>query len=174
MIESFAMNETRTLLLNGKQVEQRISRLAYQIYEDNAMETEIILAGIVKSGYQLCEKIASNIRTISPLNVILTEVKVDKHSQLNTDILISLNKDQLKGKVIILVDDVLNSGKTMMFALKPFLNADIKKIRTVVLIDRNHKRFPIAADFTGLSLSTTLQEHISVEFSTDGIFAWLS
>ena len=115
-----------------------------------------------------------NPQNFFPCLFILTEVKVDKHSQLNTDILISLNKDQLKGKVIILVDDVLNSGKTMMFALKPFLNADIKKIRTVVLIDRNHKRFPIAADFTGLSLSTTLQEHISVEFSTDGIFAWLS
>jgi pyrimidine operon attenuation protein/uracil phosphoribosyltransferase len=80
----------------------------------------------------------------------------------------------LQKKVIILVDDVLNSGKTMMYALKPFLAADIKKIRTVVLIDRNHKRFPVAADFTGLSLSTTLQEHVSVEFDKNGAAVYLS
>lgn len=174
MTKVFTMNEPRTLLLNGKQVEQRINRLAYQIYEDNANENEIVLAGIMKSGYQLCEKIASAIRNISPLNVLMAEVHVDKHSQVNTDIFISLKKDQLFGKVVILIDDVLNSGKTMMFALKPFLDADIKKIRTVVLIDRNHKRFPVSADFTGLSLSTTLQEHVSVEFTTNGIFVWLS
>ena len=174
MTKNITMNESRTILLNDKQVEQRINRIAYQIFEDNAMEREIVLAGIVKNGFQLCEKIASVIRSISPLNILMAEVKVDKHSQVNTDIIISLKKDQLKGKVIILVDDVLNSGKTIMFALKPFLEADIKKIRTVVLIDRNHKRFPIAADFTGLSLSTTLQEHVSVEFTSDGIFAWLN
>ncbi len=167
-------NDSRTLLLNEKQVLQRVNRIAYQIYEDNSDEQEIILAGIAKSGYLLCEKLAQAIQTISPLKVLLTEVIVDKHSQVNKEISISLNREQLQKKVIILVDDVLNSGKTLMYALKPFLAADIKKIRTVVLIDRNHKRFPVAADFTGLSLSTTLQEHVSVEFDKNGATAWLS
>jgi pyrimidine operon attenuation protein/uracil phosphoribosyltransferase len=167
-------NDPRTLLLNEKQVLQRVNRIAYQIYEDNSDEHEIILAGIAKSGYLLCEKLALAIQTISPLKVLLTEVIVDKHSQVNKEISISLNREQLQKKVIILVDDVLNSGKTMMYALKPFLAADIKKIRTVVLIDRNHKRFPVAADFTGISLSTTLQEHVSVEFDKNGATAWLS
>jgi pyrimidine operon attenuation protein/uracil phosphoribosyltransferase len=75
---------------------------------------------------------------------------------------------------VIVIDDVLNSGKTMLYALRPFLSADIKKIRTVVLIDRNHKRFPVAADFSGLSLSTTLKEHVFVEFENDSAKAWLS
>ena len=168
------MNEPRTMLLNSKQTDQRIDRLAFQIYEDNASEKEIILAGIMKSGYQLSERIASSLKKISPLKVLLTEVRIDKHSQLTGDISISIDKRQLQGKVIILVDDVLNSGKTMMYALKPFLEADIKKIRTVVLIDRNHKRFPVSADFCGISLSTAMQEHVSVEFNIEGAFAWLS
>lgn len=168
------IKEKRTLLLNEKQVIQRINRLAYQIYEDNAGENEIILAGIMKSGYQLSEKIAQTLKNISPLKILLSEVNIDKHSQVTTNISITLSKDDLQGKVIVLIDDVLNSGKTMMYALKPFLEADIKKIRTVVLIDRNHKRFPVAADFSGITLSTTMQEHVSVEFTTKGIFAWLS
>jgi pyrimidine operon attenuation protein/uracil phosphoribosyltransferase len=168
------MSESRILLLNEKQVMHRIDRLAYQIYEDNSDEKEIILAGIIKSGFQLCEKIAESLVKISPLKVELAEVYINKHSQLAADISISLKPADLPGKVVILIDDVLNSGKTMMYALKPFLAADIKKIRTVVLIDRNHKRFPVAADFTGVSLSTTLKEHISVEFNAEGVSAWLS
>jgi pyrimidine operon attenuation protein/uracil phosphoribosyltransferase len=168
------MNESRTLLLNDKQVMHRIDRLAYQIYEDNSAESEIILAGIMKSGFQLCEKISSSLKKISPLKVKIAEVHINKHSQSATDISISLEREQLSGKVVVLIDDVLNSGKTLMYALKPFLAADIKKIRTVVLIDRNHKRFPVSADFTGLSLSTTLHEHVSVEFEDSGVSAWLS
>ena len=168
------MNGSRILLLNSKQIVQRINRLAYQIYEDNVSEKEIILAGIIKSGYQLCEEIAALLKKISPLNVQMAEVYVDKHSQLATDVSVSFNPEQLQGKVIVVIDDVLNSGKTMMYALKPFLAADIKKIRTVVLIDRNHKRFPVSADFKGLSLSTTLQEHVTVEFGKEGIMAWLN
>ncbi len=168
------MIDSRTLLLDEKQVLQRINRLAYQIFEDNSKETEIVLAGIVKNGYLLAEKIASVLISISPLKISLAEVLVDKHSQVNKDISISINKKDLQGKVVILVDDVLNSGKTMMYALKPFLDADIKKIRTVVLIDRNHKRFPLSADFSGLSLATTHQEHVSVEIEGSNITAWLS
>ncbi len=168
------MEDSRTLLLDEKQVMRRIDRLAYQIYEDNSSVKEIILAGIMKSGFQLCEKIAESLRKISPLKVITAEVHINKHSQLSNDISLSIREDQLQGKVVILIDDVLNSGKTLMYALKPFLASDIKKIRTVVLIDRNHKRFPVAADFTGISLATTLKEHVSVEFAKDGVSAWLS
>ncbi len=168
------MNESRTLLLNDKQIRQKINRLAYQVYEDNASEKEIILAGIMKSGFQLCEIIASIITSISPLKVTIAEVHIDKHSKVNTDATISINKDQLNGKVVILIDDVLDSGKTLMYSLKPFLASDIKKIRTVVLIDRNHKRFPVSADFAGLTLSTALKEHVTVEFFSGGISAWLS
>ncbi len=165
--------DPRTLLLDGKQIRQRIDRLAYQIYEDNATEKEIILAGIVNSGYQVAISLKRALENICELKISLAEVQLDKHSQ-NSKVTLSVRRDDLQGRVVILIDDVLNSGKTMMYALKPFLDADIKKIRTVVLVDRNHKRFPVAADFTGLSLSTTLKEHVSVEFDNEGAKAWLS
>ena len=166
--------ESRTLLLNEKQVDQKIDRLAYQVYEDNSSETEIVLAGIMRSGYQVAERISSALSRISPIMVTLAEVHIDKHGLVDAAIKISIPEQQISKKVVILIDDVMNSGRTMMYGLKPFLSADIKKIRTVVLIDRNHKRFPVSADFTGLSLSTTLQEHISVEFSGTNAQVWLS
>jgi pyrimidine operon attenuation protein/uracil phosphoribosyltransferase len=165
--------EERTLLLNARQIDQRVNRIAYQIYEDNINEKEIVVAGIMKNGYRVAEKIAEVIRNISPLLVTMAEVHIDKHSQSGKEISLSLPKNSLAGKSVTLVDDVLNSGKTIMYALKPFLESDIKKIRTAVLIDRNHKRFPVAADFTGLSLSTTLHEHIAVEFDGNIPTAWL-
>jgi pyrimidine operon attenuation protein/uracil phosphoribosyltransferase len=161
------MEATRTVILNSEQIEQRINRIAYQLYEDNVEEQDIIIAGIAKSGFVFAEKIVSVLKKISPLNIQLTEVIIDKHSQVKKEIELSVTKEQLQGKVIILVDDVLNSGKTLIYALRPFLNADIKKIRTVVLIDRNHKRYPISADYTGLSLATTMQEHVTVEFGKE-------
>src|SRR5689334_3595733 len=108
-------NESRTLLLDDKQVVQRINRLAFQIYEDNSSETEIVFAGIIKSGYQLATQLKSAIEKISPLKITLTEVHLDKHSQ-NTKVTLSTDLDSFQGKVVILIDDVLNSGKTMMYA----------------------------------------------------------
>lgn len=159
------MELLKTVILNQSQIAQRINRIAYQVYEDNVDEQEIIVAGIAKSGFVFAEKIVDVLKNISALKIQLIEVIIDKHSQTRKEIILPLNKEQLLGKVIILVDDVLNSGKTMIYALRPFLNADIKKIRTVVLVDRNHKRYPIAADYVGMSLATTLQEHVSVEFN---------
>jgi pyrimidine operon attenuation protein/uracil phosphoribosyltransferase len=168
------MAHTPTLLLDQKQIQQRIDRLAYQIYEDNAGEKEIILAGILKNGYLVAERLEKVLNKIANFSIKLIEIKIDKKSQVEQDILISLKKEELTGKVVILIDDVLNSGKTMMYALKPFLNADIKKVRTVVLVDRNHRRYPIAIDFSGLTLSTTLQEHVSIEFENENASAFLS
>ncbi|TAH43788.1 MAG: phosphoribosyltransferase [Bacteroidetes bacterium] len=163
-----------TLLLDQKEIEHRLNRLAYQIYEDNISESEIILAGIIKNGYLVAERLAEILKKISGLSIKLVEVHIDKKSQVEQEIVISMRREELNGKVIVLVDDVLNSGKTMMYALKPFLNADIKKVRTVVLVDRNHRRFPIAIDFSGLTLSTTMQEHVSVKFESDKARAILS
>ncbi|MBP6334138.1 MAG: phosphoribosyltransferase [Bacteroidia bacterium] len=168
------MEQNKTLLLDQNQVDQRINRLAYQIYEDNADEKEIILAGIVRNGYALAERLSAALKKIAPFSIKLIEVQIDKHSQVEKEILIPMKREDLNGKVVILVDDVLNSGKTMMYALKPFLSADIKKVRTVVLVDRNHRRYPIATDFSGLTLSTTLQEHVSVEFEKENALAFLT
>ena len=163
----------KTVLLTPEQIEQRINTLAYRIYEDNISEEEIVIAGITKTGFQLAERISSVLRNISQVKIQTISVTLEKHSA-SPEVTLSGSKDVIRGKAIILVDDVLNSGKTMLFALKPFLDTDIKKIRTVVLIDRDHKSFPVAADFAGLTLSTTLKEHVTVELNGSASGAWLS
>jgi pyrimidine operon attenuation protein/uracil phosphoribosyltransferase len=164
--------QNQTLILNNLQIEQKISRIAWQIYEDNSGEAEIILAGILSSGYSVAEKIAAELNKISAIKISLISVKINKHSQYDEEVLISSDTASLKNKTVCLVDDVLNSGKTMMYALRPFLAADLKKLRTVVLVDRNHKRYPVSADFAGLTMATTLQDHISVVLndSSGGVF----
>ena len=155
------MGETQTVLLSQKQIEQKINRIAYQVYEDNVEETEIVIAGIVKSGYVLACKIDAVLKKISPITTRLVEVAIDKHSHHQKEIKLSIDQSGLQGQTVILVDDVMDSGKTMMYALKPFLQADIKKIRIAVLVDRNHKKYPVTADFVGIRLATTMQEHIT-------------
>jgi pyrimidine operon attenuation protein / uracil phosphoribosyltransferase len=159
---------TKTLILNGKQIEQKTNRIAYEIYENNCDEKEIIIAGIEGNGYLLAQRIEKVLLKIAPIKLNLIKIVVDKKNPVGKEIKIELTEKELKDKVIILVDDVLNSGKTMIFGAKPFLSSPIKSLTTVVLVDRGHNRYPIKADFVGLSLSTTLQEHITVELDKKG------
>jgi pyrimidine operon attenuation protein/uracil phosphoribosyltransferase len=159
---------SKTLILNSKQIDQKINRIAYEIYENNHGEKEIIVAGIASSGYLLAKRISDVLGKISSLKVKLIEINVDKEDPVSCDIKIALKEKELKNKVIVLVDDVLNSGKTLIFGAKPFLVAPVKRLTTAVLVDRGHNRYPIKADFVGLSLSTTLQEHITVELGKKG------
>lgn len=166
-IESFTMG-TRTLVLNSKQIQQKINRLAYEIYESNYGEKEIIIAGIAENGYLIAKRINDVLKKISSINTLLIQISFNKKKPSEDEINIELSNKDLKNKVIVLVDDVLNSGKTLIFGAKPFLNTPVKKLVTVVLVDRGHNRYPIKADFVGVSLSTTLQEHITVEIGKKG------
>ncbi len=154
---------SKTLVLDKKQVQQKLDRLAWQIYEQNYKEKEIIIAGIADRGVLLAKKLADKLIEISNIKVKLATIKVDKDNPFYKDIEVDIQEKEYKNKVIILVDDVLNSGKTLMYGAKYFLSVPLKRLSTIVLVDRNHNRFPIKADFVGLSLSTTLKEHISVE-----------
>lgn len=161
------MAEAQVLILDKKQIEQKINRIAYQILEDNIEEKEIILAGIWDRGYKLAMRLKSVLESIADFKVILLRVDLEKQNSklvAKTD----LQENIWKNKVIILVDDVLNSGKTLAYGLGVFLNTPHKKIRTVVLVDRSHKIFPIATDFVGLSLATILKEHVDVVLDVDG------
>lgn len=158
----------KTLILNSKQIGQKINRIAYQIYENNYGEKEIIIAGIASNGFVLAKKIADVLIKIAPIKIKLIEIKINKENPIASEIKIALMEKELKNKVIVLVDDVLNSGKTLIFGAKPFLGTSVKRLTTAVLVDRGHNRYPIKADFVGLSLSTTLQEHITVEISKKG------
>lgn len=164
---------SRSLLLSPQQVQQRISRLAWQLYEDNADEKEIVIVGILQSGHQVAVRLAEALRAISPLNVTQATLRIDKHQQTAGEVQFSLSLHEIEGKVVIVADDVLNSGKTLLYALRPFLSVDVRKIRTVVLVDRNHRRYPIAADYAGLSLATTLKEHVTVEESAGQLYVYL-
>lgn len=157
--------KAKTLLLNSLQIQQRIDRLAFQVYEDNFELQELIIAGIAKSGFIVARRLQVALKNICPIKTQLIEIEVDKENPTVVKMEPSINKDDLKNKVVIVVDDVLNSGKTLIYSLRPFLDADMRKIRTVLLVDRDHKRYPVEADFVGITLSTTLQEHILVDFT---------
>ena len=149
-------------MLDAKQISQKISRMAYEIYERNNDEKEIIFAGIAQSGFELATRIEKKIKEISGIKTKLVKITLDKKNPLETKKETKINSKDIEGKVIVLVDDVLNSGKTLIYGAKLFLCASVKKLQTLVLVDRNHTRFPVKADYTGLSLSTTMQEHITV------------
>ncbi len=156
---------TATPVLSAHQIEQRLERIAYQVYEDNFNEQELLIAGIANSGYVFAQRLKTTIETICSIPVRLLEIRLDKEVPTDFTITPHMSKEDLKDKVVIVVDDVLNSGKTLIYSLRPFLEADTRKIRTVLLVDRDHKRYPVEADFVGITLSTTLQEHIRVDLT---------
>lgn len=161
------MPSNQVLILDKNQIEQKISRIAYQILEDNLEEKEIVLAGVWDRGYKIALRLKNILQEIAPFKVTMLRVDIERQNSklvANTD----LEEGSWKNKVIILVDDVLNSGKTLAYGLGVFLNTPHKKIRTVVLVDRSHKIFPIATDFVGLELSTILKEHVDVVIDVEG------
>lgn len=164
----------KTLILDNQQIQQKINRLAYQVYEENYTESSLTIAGIAPNGYALAALIAEKLRAISPIQVELVKLTVNKENPLQSEIQSSAGKAAgAESGVVILVDDVLNTGKTMMYGVKYFLEFPLKKMQTLVLIDRDHKLFPIKADFIGLSLSTNLQEHVNVQISETGMAVYL-
>ena len=156
----------RVLILNKDQIIQKINRIAYQILEDNLDEKEIYIAGMGDRGFILAMKIQDVLQKIGSSDTFLLNVRLNAKQE--TEVIDPDGKIvQLKNKVIILVDDVLNSGKTISYGLSAFLKESQKKIRTAVLVDRSHKVYPISTDFVGLSLATVLKEHIEVVIEED-------
>ena len=151
-------------VLNHKQIGQKITRMAFEIYERNIHSTGVVFAGITGMGTSLSRLLATELRKISPLSVEELEVFLDKKSVSTSEIDLSAQLD-LQGKTIIMVDDVLNTGKTLVYAMKPFLDREIQKMEIAVLVNRSHGLFPLKPDYTGFELATTLSEHIRVDFS---------
>jgi len=155
------MSEKKILILDKKQINQKVTRMAYQIWEDNLEETELVIAGIEDCGYTLAEYLQKELQQISGIKVTLMKISLDKdisHLKANTDIPI----ESCTNKVVILTDDVLNSGRTLAYGLGVFLNIPLKKLRTAVLVNRSHRTFPISSDYTGLDLATVIKEHVDV------------
>lgn len=162
------MSHNATLIMNARQIEQRINRLAWQILEHCNEEGSIVIAGIDKNGIVIAARIAKILKEISQLDIVVCSVKLGKDAPLEQPAVISIPSDQLRDKTVIVVDDVSNSGRTLMYSVKAFLNQPVKGILTCVLVDRDHTRFPVKTNFVGLSLATTMQEHIRVELPENG------
>ncbi|MFT7114716.1 MAG: pyrimidine operon attenuation protein/uracil phosphoribosyltransferase [Candidatus Azotimanducaceae bacterium] len=160
----------QTEILNGTQIAQKVKRIAWQINETFYQESEIIIAGITDRGLDLAERLLRELQSISDIKGKLCAVTINKKNPLETPVEVSIAAKDFSGKNIVLVDDVLNSGKTLIYGAKYFLDAPVKKLTTAVLVDRNHNRYPIKADFVGLSLSTTLQEHVTVDLAKNTVF----
>jgi len=157
----------KILVLNHQQIQQKIDRIAYQILEDNFEEEEIVMAGILSQGSVIARRIMAVLNNIAPFRITMINIQLNKDSstlQYSTD----TNIESCSNKVVILVDDVLNSGKTLDYGFGVFLNVPLKKLRTVVLVDRNHKSFPVSTDFSGIALSTVLKQHVYVLLSETG------
>ena len=157
-------------ILEQDQIDKIIKRIAYQILENNSQELEIFLIGIKNNGYVLAELIYHQLKQISNLNITLYSIQINKKDPLKS---IEHNFDlkKMKNKSIVLIDDVLNSGRTLLYGVKFLLDIPLSNFNTAVLIDRNHKKYPIKIDFKGISLSTSIEENVSVVFEKNNAFA---
>lgn len=153
------MNKQKVLILDQQQINWKVRRMAYQIWERNSDREEVMLIGIEKAGVCLASVLAGILTEISPLRVRLISLKIKKKHPLEG---LPAFQENLDGVSVVLVDDVANSGKTLLYALKPLLDYSPDRIMIAVLVDRTHKAFPITPDIVGHSVSTTLQDHIEV------------
>jgi pyrimidine operon attenuation protein/uracil phosphoribosyltransferase len=159
-------NETiRRQILTSIQTQQKIRRIAFEIYEQNFEERSIILAGIPGEGYEFAKKLHQELSSISPLEVKLIELKFDKSLTHQSEIHFDDQSVSIENQVVVVVDDVLNTGRTLAFAMEPFLKVQMKKVQVAVIVDREHHKFPISADYVGYSLSTTISERVEVILS---------
>jgi pyrimidine operon attenuation protein/uracil phosphoribosyltransferase len=159
-----------SIILTNEEIQNKTRRIAYQIYETNSNEKEIIIAGINGNGYVFAKNIVKILQDISTIKIVLCEVKIDKKNPLK-QISTNIPASDYKNKALVLVDDVLSSGTTLMYGIKHFLEVPLKRFKTAVLINRNHKKYPVKADFKGISLSTSMQEHVAVIFENNKAYA---
>ena len=164
--------EDKKVVINDNQIRSKLKRISYQILETNLQNSVIVIAGIESNGYLIAKELKKTLNKLSNIEVILCKVKIDKKNP-RKPIETSISKDEYSNKSIVLVDDVLNSGSTLVYAVKHFLEVKLSQFKTAVLVDRNHKKFPVKVDYKGISLSTSIQNQVIVEFKGSKIQAIL-
>jgi pyrimidine operon attenuation protein/uracil phosphoribosyltransferase len=161
------------IILNHTQTQQKITRIGHELIENCFEEPQLFIGGIIGNGFELARRLCGIIEKNSSIKVTCFEIAIDKNEPWNNSVELSIEQEKLKKGYIILVDDVINSGKTLQYALVKFLEQPTKAIKTVVLVDRKHRRYPVKANFVGLSLSTTLQDRVEVDFTNGNTKAFL-
>ncbi|WP_299437442.1 phosphoribosyltransferase family protein [uncultured Aquimarina sp.] len=162
------MQAKNNIILTHEQIQHKIKRIAYQIYETNVNENEIIIAGIAENGFIFAQRLKTILEDISDIAITLCKVTMDKSSPQNT-VETSISASAYENKSLVLADDVLNSGTALVYGVKHFLDVPLTRFKTAVLVNRNHKKYPIKADFKGISLSTSLHEHVNVTFGENDL-----
>ena len=157
------MASSKVQLLDAVQITQKLQRIAFQIMEENFDEKEITLVGIKEGGYVMAKKLQQVLKKNSTFMCNLASIQIDKKNPLQSEL--SVSEKDFSKKVIVIVDDVANTGRTLFYAMSPFRDSLPSKIQLAVLVDRQHKTFPVSPDYVGMSLATTMKEHIHVEFS---------
>jgi pyrimidine operon attenuation protein / uracil phosphoribosyltransferase len=157
----------KSLILDAAQVKQKIRRMAYEMYEHNFKEKNIVVAGIEGQGYVLAKLLVKELESISPLKATLVKVGLDKSQPQQSEVELDCEIKSIRKKCIVLVDDVLNTGRTFAYGLKPFLDIEVKKIEIAVLVNRSHTLFPVYPQYTGYKLSTTIRDHVEVNLGKE-------
>jgi len=163
--------QNRNGVLDKEAIRRKLKRMALQVAEQNSNEKQLLIAGINGNGEMVAKCLIEELNKIGSFTTSFVQIQLNKKQPLEVSLQPAMD---VNDKVVILVDDVANTGKTMLYALKPFLAVKPKKIQTLVLVERSHKLFPIQTDYAGLSIATTLQEHIAVETEGNVLTgAWL-
>jgi len=162
------MPNSEQTILDPAAVDRKLDRMAWEVIERHWGQTKIHIVGLSLSGFKLAEQLATRVQKSSSIQVVLAELSVNKRNPHAGPTSCSLPIGDFAQEHVVVVDDVLNSGATLMYAVHFLLHAPVQRLTTAVLIDRNHKSFPIKADIKGLSLSTSLKDHVDVHFSDEG------
>ena len=160
-------------ILTAEQAVLSVRRIAYQILEDNPNEKRIVIAGVISNGNHVSKSIAKVLRSISNIDVVNCQIQIDKKNPRNK-IQTSIDKSVYENQSIVIVDDVLHTGSTLIYVVRHFLQVSLTKCKVAVLINRNHKKFPIKADYKGISLSTSMHEHVEIVCKNDTFEGYLT
>ena len=161
--------KNKSVVLNQHQIAQKTERIAYEIYENTFEEPVVYIGGIAGNGFLFAERLVNKLAEISPQQVRLFEINIDKDEPLKNEIRLSIDETDLTDATCILVDDVINSGRTMIYAVRKLLEKELHVLKVATLVNRTHRRFPVHADFVGLDISTTMKDNIKVELGKEEI-----
>jgi pyrimidine operon attenuation protein/uracil phosphoribosyltransferase len=163
----------KSIVFTQESARRTLTRMAYELYEKHYDSDILVLAGIKNNGFLLAELLAAELSQISPLKIQLVSVEIDKKNPQSQSAIWQIPVAELAQIPVVLIDDVANSGSTLFYAMQPWMHQKVKSLKTAVLVDRAHKRFPTTPDFIGLSLATTLQDHVEVVIQNKQVEAYL-
>lgn len=159
--------KSKSIVLNKTQIAQKTERIAFEIVENTFENDVIYIGGIDGFGFSFAERLTESLKKISKQQVRLFKVVVNKENPNASPILISIPENELDNATVILVDDVINSGRTLIYAVKKLLEHNLQTLKIACLVNRTHRRFPVHADFVGLHIATTLKDNIMVSLGDE-------